>query len=70
MESTMEDLWNDLQKLRQDIGVMLNDPSNKLPRNLVDARARQIPTSQAEYTALQSRLLELRAFLQNFVDRG
>ncbi|KAG9965875.1 hypothetical protein KCU61_g1265, partial [Aureobasidium melanogenum] len=68
MAQIVNDMWNQLDQLKEDIEVMLGDSKSDLPSTLDDARARQAP-GQEEFVALQERLYEVRAFLQSFVEQ-
>ncbi|KAG9855343.1 hypothetical protein KCU98_g12241, partial [Aureobasidium melanogenum] len=65
MAQTLNQLWDCFSQLRQDIEALLGPTNNDLPRTLAEARARQAP-GQADYVALQERLLNLRAYLREF----
>lgn len=69
MAQTLNQLWDCFSQLRQDIEALLGPTNNDLPRTLAEARARQAP-GQADYVALQERLLNLRAYLREFQQQG
>ncbi|KAH0361833.1 hypothetical protein KCU65_g8451, partial [Aureobasidium melanogenum] len=68
MSQIVDDLWAHFGQLKKEIEVMLGDPGSDLPKTLVEARTRQA-LGQQQYVALQERLYEVRAILQNFFDQ-